>query len=364
MMLAPPASFPARPLRAEIDLAAARHNLAVVRRLCPQAQVLAVVKADAYGHGLRPMAQAWAEADGLAVLNLQEAQCLREQGERRPIVLLEGLFAAQEWPQALALDVTVVLHAAWQWAMLDGQQGEPRQVALKFNTGMNRLGLPIAELALWVARVQQRWPKAEIILLTHFANADMPEGVAQPLADFLAQAGAQPWPLSMANSAAILLHPATRVGWVRPGIMLYGASPSSQAAQTWGLQAVMHLRSALIAVQCLQAGDAVGYGATFVAPQAMRIGIVACGYADGYPRQAGTGTPVLVQGQRSQLLGRVSMDMLAVDLRGLDGAEVGAEVTLWGPGLPVDEVARAAQTIGYSLLAGVTARVPRVYLPA
>jgi alanine racemase len=234
-------------------------------------------------------------------------------------------------------------------------------VFLKLNTGMNRLGLQASELAAAWALLKAARGVEGVVLMTHFATADEPaEGVEAQLDRFNAMTAGLSLPRSLANSAALLRYPQTHGDWVRPGIMLYGSSPfADQDAEALGLRPVMTLESQVIAVQSLQAGDRVGYGGAFTAPHPMRIGIVACGYADGYPRHAGTGTPVLVNGVRTRTVGRVSMDMMSVDLTPVPEAGVGAHVTLWGEGLSVDEVARAAGTIGYELLCRLTSRVPR-----
>jgi alanine racemase len=323
---------------------------------------MAVIKANGYGHGLFKVADALSAADGFALLNIQDAVTLREQGFRQVILLLEGAFSAEDMARAAQYDLTLVIHNTQQLTLLDAYPGiKTLDVWLKINSGMNRLGF-IPELAT-VAMEQLHRHRAvrSVTLMTHFANADEARGVADPLCSFNDFAAAYRVPRSLANSAALLRFPAAHGSWVRPGIMLYGASPlPNVSARDLGLRPAMSLKSRIIAVQELRSEDEVGYGSLFRADQSMRIGIVACGYADGYPRHALGGTPILVDGIRTQTLGRVSMDMLFVDLRPLPNADVGSSVTLWGEGMPIEEVARSAETIAYELLCAITARVPVV----
>ncbi len=347
-----------RPIQAVIHRAALTHNLGVARRHAPRAKVMAVIKANAYGHGLLTAARALAGADGFAVLELDAAVRLREAGFTQPILLLEGYFGPGEAPLFHQHGLSAVIHCPEQLEMLPAFR-PPLDVFLKLDTGMHRLGFQGGRFAAALERVAAAAAVRSVTLMTHFARADEPGGVVEQLARFQALTGHLALPRSLANSAAILCHPDTHADWVRPGIMLYGASPfANRPAAEFGLRPAMTLSAEVIAVQELARGERVGYGAAFEAPQPMRVGIVACGYADGYPRHAGTGTPVLVDGQRTRTLGRVSMDMLCVDLGGMPGAGVGSRVTLWGEGLPVDEVAAAAGTIGYELLCAVAPRVP------
>lgn len=348
-----------RPIHATLDFSALEHNLRVVRR-CTDARVMAVIKADAYGHGLLRSAEALREADGFALLDIRDAIQLREAGFRQPILLLEGFFAANDLPLLAEYELTSVVHSPEQLAWLDHY---PRRgglsVWLKLNTGMNRLGFPAAQISSVLENLRRHQAIRDVTLMTHFALADEKEGVNAQLERFLALTSGYRLPRSMANSAALLRYPQTHADWVRPGIMLYGASPfPGVSADELGLRPVMTLTSEIISVAELQPSDSVGYGSQFCADRRMRIGTVACGYADGYPRHAPTGTPVLVQGKRTRTLGRVSMDMLGVDLSELPGAGVGSPVTLWGAGMPVDEVARAAGTISYELLCALARRVP------
>ena len=349
-----------RPIQARISLGAMAHNLRVARSHAGAARVFAVVKANAYGHGLSRARRALAAADGFAVLTLEEAANLRQMGVEQPILLLEGLFGADEIATCAELDLWPVLHHA---AQLDWWQRQPParpiQVFLKFDSGMHRLGFPLADQAGIVARARKLPGVAGVTLMTHFAQADEVAGVDWQLQPFLREMADHALPWSCANSAALLRYPATQGAWVRPGLMLYGASPFADvSASQLGLQPVMTLQSEIISVQALQAGEAVGYGQLYRAEREMRVGVVACGYADGYPRNAPTGTPVLVNGRLARTLGRVSMDMLCVDLSECADAGVGSPVVLWGEGLPVDWVAATAHTSSYELLCAVAARVP------
>ena len=350
-----------RPIQARIDLSALERNLHVARRLT-SARIMAVIKANAYGHGLLHTAEALKAADGFALLDLGDAVRLREAGFRQTILLLEGVFSADDIVLLAEYDISIVLHSPHQIAMLDAY---PRRgnlsLWLKVNTGMNRLGFSPQEVPAVMSQLKAHAAVRDVTLMTHFASADNADGVAVQLERFNTLAAGYNAPRSLANSAALLRYPATHADWVRPGIMLYGASPFAEnSAQELGLRPVMTLSSEIISVREIQSGDQVGYGGLFRADRKMRVGVVACGYADGYPRHAPTGTPVLVNGQRTQTLGRVSMDMLSVDLSGLPDAGIGSPVTLWGEGMPVDEVARAAGTISYELLCALAARVPLV----
>ena len=352
-----------RPITATISLDALRHNLGVVRRCAPRSRVFAVIKANAYGHGAARVARALHGADGIALLELDAAVRLREAGERRRLALLEGLFDATELATAAAHHLTIAIHGQDQLRMLDSAPHDARfDVMLKINTGMNRLGFtPPDARAAWETLKNHRAVE-QVTLMTHFATADDARGVAwqlEVLNEIAAEVtGGLQCERSTANSAAVLRHPETHADWVRPGIMLYGCSPfADMTAEALGLTPAMTLTSAVISVQELRAGDRIGYAGTFEAAQGMRVGTVACGYADGYPRHAPTGTPVLVGGQRTRTLGRVSMDMLCVDLSAIPAAGVGATVTLWGAGLSADEVATHAGTVSYELLCAVAPRV-------
>ena len=354
-----------RPIQARISIGAMAHNLRVARSHAGSARVFAVVKANAYGHGLSRARRALAAADGFAVLTLEEAANLRQMGVDQPILLLEGIFGADEIAACAELDLWPVLHhpAHLDWFE---QRPPPRplQIFLKFDSGMHRLGFPLAGHPAVVERVKSLPSVAGITLMTHFAQADEAVGVDWQLQPFLREMTGYGLPWSSANSAALLRHPDTSGAWVRPGLMLYGASPFvDQSAERLGLRPAMTLQSEIITVQNLQPGEGVGYGQLFRADHPMRVGVVACGYADGYPRHALTGTPVLVNGRPSRTLGRVSMDMLCVDLSGCADASVGSEVVLWGEGLSVDEVAKSAGTSSYELLCALAARVPVIEVP-
>lgn len=349
-----------RPIRARVSRAALAHNLSVARAHAGASRVMAVVKADAYGHGLAALLPAFQTADALAVLALDEARLLRQSGWNNPILLLEGPFDAGDLAEAASLGCWPVLHGAHQLDWLDALPETVRIEAFaKFDTGMHRLGFALDAFDSVLARLRAHPRIAAVTLMTHFAQADEAGGVGWQLAPFLDCVATTGLPWSAANSAALIAHPESRGDWVRPGIMLYGASPfAGRSAASLGLKPVMRLESALIAVRTLAAGEAVGYGCTFRAPRPMRVGVAACGYADGYPRHAPTGTPVAVAGTRTRTLGRVSMDMLCVDLEPVPQAQVGSPVELWGAHIPVDEVAHAAGTIGYELLCARAARVP------
>jgi len=350
--------FMPRPIQANIDMGALESNLQVARR-ATSARIMSVVKADAYGHGLLRAAEALAATDGYALLDIRDAVRLRNSGYRQTILLLEGYFSAEDLPIIAEYDLTCVIHSAEQISMLEAYpESGTLDVWLKVNSGMNRLGFAPQHVAQTIEQLRRHRAVRDITLMTHFANADEARGVAEQLALFNDVAAPHRVARSLANSAALLRYPATQADWVRPGIMLYGASPFAEvSAQQLGLRPAMTLSSRIIATQQLRAGDEVGYGALFRAERAMRIGIVACGYADGYPRHAPNGTSTLVDGQRTRTVGRVSMDMLYVDLSALPRAAVGSRVVLWGEGMPIEEVARAAGTVSYELMCALTPRV-------
>jgi alanine racemase len=354
--------FMPRPLIASIDISALQHNLAVARQHSGEARIWAVVKGDAYGHGLARAMRGFAAADGLALIEPDYAVRLRELGWRKPILLLEGFFDETDLHAALRHELQVAVHSWEQIALLEAAPlSAPLDVHLKMNSGMNRLGFTPDAYRTAYARLRAIAGIRDITLMTHLANADDAANPGLPLARQLRcfEEGARglPGQRSIANSAADLMYPEACADWVRAGVMLYGGTPCATGAAQFGLRPAMTLRSQIIAVQTLSAGDAVGYGSRFVAMQPMRIGVVACGYADGYPRHAPNGTPVLVNGVRTGTLGRISMDMLMVDLSGIGGAGIGSPVVLWGCGLPIDEVANAAGTIGYELMCALAARV-------
>lgn len=354
-----------RPIRASIDLEALRHNYRLAKRLAPGARAWAVVKANAYGHGLWRAVEALRQmADGFAVLECETAIALREGGITAPILLLEGIFGDRDARAATEYDLTTVVHCREQLEALlqAGRLDAPLRVFLKLNTGMNRLGFSAAELPA-IRATLGHLPQVKLTLMSHFAEADGERGVVEQMERFAAMTRDWQAPVSLANSAAIFRYPETHGDWVRPGIMLYGASPfAAQSAVALGLRSVMTLESRIIAVQELVPGERVGYGGGYTAIEPTRVGIVACGYADGYPRHAPSGTPIAVLGRRTRTLGRVSMDMLACDLSDIPAAGIGTPVTLWGHGVagevPADEVAAAAGTIAYELFCALAARVP------
>ena len=353
-----------RPIQARIDLSALHHNCAIVRRQAPGAKIWAVVKADAYGHGLRRVARALAaQVEGFAVLDLAAAISLRDAGVRHPILLLEGCFESSDLAVCAEYGLTPSVHHLEQLRMLAAADLKaPLPIYLKLNSGMNRLGFTSSQLPALRDMLEATDQVGAVNLMTHFANADDALGVewqlkrfAEMRAGWLNSLAAE---VSMANSAAVLHHPQTAADWVRPGIMLYGSSPfADQSAAACGLRPVMTLTSQIIAVQDLGVGERVGYGGLFTAQRPSRVGIVACGYADGYPRHALCGTPIMVCGRRTATVGRVSMDMLACDLTDIPEAGVGSPVVLWGEGLPADEVAAAAGTLAYELFCSLAQRV-------
>ena len=350
-----------RPLLATIHTAALANNLAVARRHAPNAKVWAVVKANAYGHGLARAFPGLRATDGFGLLDLEEAVKLRELGWAGPILLLEGFFRPTDIDVIDRYSLTTTVHSDEQLRMLEmARLSKPVNIQLKMNSGMNRLGYtPEKFRAAW-ERARACPGVGQIVLMTHFSDADGARGVEHQIDAFERGAEGIAGARSLSNSAATLWHPRAHFDWVRPGIMLYGASPTGVTADIdgVGLQPAMTLASELIGVQTLAKGQTVGYGSVFTAPGPMRVGVVACGYADGYLRCAPEGTPIIVDGVRTRLIGRVSMDMLTVDLTPCPAANVGSRVELWGPQLPVDDVARACGTIGYELTCAIAQRVP------
>lgn len=350
---------------AEIDLAALRHNLAVARRHADGRRIWAVVKANAYGHGIERVVPGLTDADALALLDLDEAQRARAAGWRRPILLLEGFFEPADLGVVAGLGLTPVIHHHEQIDMLQARRGAaPLDVVVKLNTGMQRLGFGAADVAPLLKRLAAIDGVRVASLITHFANgegggAEYAADVDRQLRRFNAATAAWPGDTCLANSAALLMQPGVGGTAVRPGIMLYGGTPASAVpAVAFALKPVMRLHSRLIAVQPLAPGDAVGYGSRWVARRATRIGIVACGYADGYPRSAPDGTPVWVEGRIVPVAGRVSMDMITVDLADAPDAIVGSVAELWGTQVPIDTVAELAGTVGYELMCALAPRVP------
>lgn len=375
-----------RPIAVQISIPAMRHNLSQVyanlrQQVAPLQRstpsVWAVIKANAYGHGVAQAVQGFATADGLAMLDIAEVVHCRELGWQKPLMLLEGFFDIDDLSIVDQHRITVVVHNSQQIALLEqnaAQLTRPVDVMAKINTGMNRLGFAPEQFGTafqQLQRLQQQGVIGTLGKMTHFARADDDPSITyQQLQCFNEHTGALPGRISVCNSAGSLTAslqqhlPTQFEQWVRPGVCLYGASPfAGVSALDLGLKPAQTLRAEIISVRHIAAHQGVGYGHSFISAHPMRLGVVACGYADGYPRHAPSGTPIVVNGQRSQLIGRVSMDMLMVDLTHVNQAQVGTQVVLWGQDGPsVDEVAQASGTIGYELLCAVTARVPRVVL--
>lgn len=350
-----------RPAQVILDLPALRHNLVRVRQLAPGRRIMAVIKANAYGHGMVKAAKALGDADAFAVACLDEAVILREAGISQPLVVLEGFFDAAELPLLTRHQLITVVHHDDQVALLEHNPlSAPLSVWIKVDSGMHRLGVAPDKLAeVW--RRLNACPSLQVLgFMTHLANADYRNDPLTLQQVNIFNQAIEPYPgqSSLANSAAVLTWPQTHGDWVRPGIMLYGVSPfADSVGDTHGLKPVMSLHSRLMAVNYFKRGDRVGYGGAWECPEDMPVGVVAIGYGDGYPRHAKTGTPVLVNNKRVPLIGRVSMDMICVDLRGQPRARGGDPVCLWGTALPVEEIARYAGTIPYELLCRVTSRV-------
>jgi alanine racemase len=352
-----------RLIRARIDGAALRANLKLIRSHAPESRVMAVVKANAYGHGLLPTALALIEADAFAVARLEEAIMLRQAGIRHRIVLLEGVFDAAQLAESARHQFDLVVHHPLQIELLEAFRGsQPWALWLKVDTGMNRLGFrPEDFRAAWERLSRLRHNAMQLRVMTHLASADEADGVVT------AEQLARLWPLveglnvelSIANSAGILAQPSTHSPWVRPGLALYGISPfASKRGPQLGLRAAMTLESGVIAVREVMPGERVGYGGEWQAARRTRVAIVAAGYGDGLPRSLPNGAPVLIAGRRASLVGRISMDMIAVDVTDLPPVNIGDRAELWGTQLAVEELALAAGTIPYELVCGVSQRVP------
>ena len=349
-------------IRAIVDTAALRHNLERVRSTAPATRVMAVIKANAYGHGMVPAAKALAQTDGFAVARLEEGLALREAGLANRILLLEGVFGAAQLQAAAQQRFDLMVHSFEQLAMLEARAGsEVISAWIKVDTGMNRLGFRPEQFPEAHARLRRVANVApDPTLVTHLANADdrRDAKTTQQMQAFAAATGGLAGARSIANSAALLAWPETRADWVRPGLMLYGVSPfPSGAGVDLGLRPVMTLQTEVIAVKDVRAGETVGYGGAWRAGRDTRMAVVAAGYGDGYPRSVESGTPVLVNGHRAPLIGRVSMDMITMDVTDLPAVATGDPVVLWGEGVPVEEIARCAGTIPYELVCGVSQRV-------
>jgi len=373
-----------RPIRVQVSIPALRHNLAQIRTALthqvqplqrPTPSIWAVIKANAYGHGIDQAVQGFAAADGLAMLDINEVVRCREQGWDKPLMLLEGFFGPEDLATIDEHQITTVIHSIEQLQLLEQHAARLRQpldVMVKLNTGMNRLGFApehFESVYRRLLQLQSQGTIGQLGKMTHFARADDDPSITyQQLQCFTQYTSQLTGRISVCNSAGTLTAslqqhlPTQFEQWVRPGICLYGASPfAAVSAHSLGLVPAQSLRAEIISIRDLAAHQGVGYGHSFISQYPMRLGVVACGYADGYPRHAPSGTPIWVQGQATQLVGRVSMDMLMVDLTSIPQAQVGSEVVLWGQDGPsVDEVALAAGTIGYELLCAVAPRVPRV----
>ena len=346
-----------RPVKAYINLSALTFNLQLVKKIAKNSKIMAVLKANAYGHGLAETVKAIKSAEGIAILTIEEAVKIRKAGFKNTILLLEGLFAAEDIHQVEKLNLNLVLHNDQQIEYLNEVTlKNPIDVHLKINTGMNRLGFPPDQVDYLIENLNANPNVSGITLMTHFATADEKEGITKQLDCFNRVTNNYNFSSSVANSAALYKFPEARLDWVRPGILLYGASPFDDiSAKRIAVKPVMSLISKIIAIQNIKKGQAVGYGNNFIAKADMRIGIVACGYGDGYPRHAKTGTPIFVHNKITKTIGRVSMDMLYVDLSKIDKAVIGSKVEMWGSVISVDEVAKNSGTVGYELLCNISA---------
>ncbi len=351
-----------RPLTATIDLSALQHNLAVAQRCAPHSKIWAVVKANAYGHGLERGMRGFGAAHGLGLIEFDGAVKLRQMGWQKPILLLEGCFSPDDVNVAAQHRLEIAIHCIEQIEMLEkAKLISVIDVHLKLNSGMNRLGFKPDAYRAAYARLRALSAIRNISFMTHFANSEITGNCVMPLSEQVRRFNVATEGLagerSLSNSAADLLHPEVAADWVRPGIMLYGGTPGNKSAQEFGLRTAMTLTTQIIGIQDIDAGETVGYGSRFAADQPMKIGVVACGYADGYPRLAPTGTPIIVDGIRTRIVGNVSMDMITVDLSMVPTARIGSKVTVWGEGLPIDEVAQVAGTVGYELMCALAPRV-------
>ncbi|AFH93457.1 alanine racemase [Providencia stuartii] len=351
-----------------INRRALRHNLQRVRELAPHSRLIAIVKANAYGHGLTEVSTTLEDlVDGFGVARLKEALALRERGITAPIVLLEGFFEHSDLPLLVEHQIDTVIHCVEQLVMLEATElANPIKVWMKLDTGMHRLGVLPQDAEAFYQRLQAcKNVKHPINIISHFCQADEPElpTTANQIHCFKQFVANKAGEKSIAASAGILLWPDAHYDWVRPGIIMYGASPQEgTSAEHFGLQSVMTLKSTLIAVREHAAGQCVGYGATWCSQRDTRLGVVAIGYGDGYPRSAPSGTPVLVNGRKVPIVGRVSMDMITVDLGPNANDKVGDEVILWGKSLPVEEIAAQTGIINYELLTKLTSRVVMEYV--
>ncbi len=347
---------------AYIDMAAMQHNLQVVKQHAPHQKILAMIKANAYGHQLENAIQGFAEADGFGLARIDEAICVRNLGVDKTILVMSGFYRAEDLPRIAEHDLSVMVHHFLQIELLEQATIErPVKVWLKVNTGMGRLGFLPSEVEAAYQRLQAcSQADKPIIFATHFPDADEVAKpiTAQQIQEFTHLTKAYSVETSLAKSAAILAFPDSYADWLRPGLMLYGASPFvDKTAAEFNLQPVMTLTAPIISIRQLPQGASVGYGGTWICPEDMPVGVVGIGYGDGYPRHAAAGTPILINGKIAPLIGRVCMDMLMVDLRGHEQVAIGDQAILWGKGLPVEMIAQQANTIAYELLCAVTKRV-------
>lgn len=352
--------------RAVIDLSACRHNLSVAKQFAPDSKCIAIIKANAYGHGMVNIAKALNDADAFGVARIGEAIQLREAGITSPILLLEGFFSEEELSLVREHKIDTVIHSESQLQLLDKSSGEAISVVLKIDSGMHRLGFAPEEIKTISQQLEKNTNiNQPLKFMTHFSNADdkHDDKTLKQIDVFYRSIDDVTYnEISIANSAGILGWPQSHAEWNRPGIMLYGVSPFINAkAEDHNLKPVMTLSSQIISIKSVKKGEAIGYGGTYICEKDMTIGIVAVGYGDGYPRHAKTGTPVLVNGKRCSLLGRVSMDMICVDLSEQTNPAVNDPVVLWGEDLPIEEIAASSETIGYELLCSVTQRVEFIY---
>lgn len=351
-----------RPAKVVIDIPALYHNLSLVRKLAPGRKVMAIVKADAYGHGLERIAKALNSVDAFGVACLEEAQQLRSAGITQAVLLLEGFYKSEELNIIHSLGLDIVVHSEYQVEVLEQVElSTPVKVWLKIDSGMNRLGFQAESvLSIWHRLNKCNSVASPLRVMTHFAAANDPANsmTSEQLQVFNSAVSEFDVETCLANSAAIIAWPDTHGDWVRPGLMLYGVSPLDDSISTeHGLRPVMSLFSELISIKSLKAGQSVGYGASWCCPEDMEVGIVAAGYGDGFPRNAKSGTPILVKGQRAAIIGNTSMDMITVDLRNIPNPHVGDQVELWGVNLPIEEIAEHAGTVAYELLTGVHKRL-------
>ncbi|MDH3466877.1 MAG: alanine racemase [Gammaproteobacteria bacterium] len=355
-----------RAVRACIDLGALRHNFQQVRKAVGAAQILSVVKADAYGHGSQAVATALMDGDGFGVASVDEAVLLRELGVHKPIVVFGSFSSATEVPVLLQHDIAPMVHCREQLELLEQTSCSGQcDVWIKIDTGMHRVGFDEAEVGTIISNTQRCASVRRVLLMSHLANADDPEDPfsRQQIATFRRCTDGRGLDRSVANSAGVVAWPASHFDWVRPGVMLYGVSPlRSQTGTELGLRPVMTLKSEVIALKTVLEGEHVGYGGAWTAKRTARLAVVACGYGDGYPRHTAAKSAVLIDGRRAPIAGRVSMDLMSVDVSMHPNVALGDEVILWGSGLAVEEVADNAATIGYEILCGVTKRVPRIYI--